>query len=83
MMTLEEFLLLVSCLIDCDTYNLSGGYLLTSSGFASRLPTSIQTWGLKSNNQHFQVSIIEDTRIITDSHLKMVIPKFLQQKAVQ
>ena len=39
--------------------------------------------GEKSKGQQYQVSIIEDTRILTDERLRMVIPKPLQKKAVQ
>ena len=39
--------------------------------------------GEKKRDQHYQVSIIEDTRIITDERLRMVVPEPLQKRAVQ
>ena len=39
--------------------------------------------GDKPEEQQYQVSIVEDTKILTDNRLRMVIPKPLQKKAVQ
>jgi hypothetical protein len=39
--------------------------------------------GERTPAQHYQVSIVEDIRVLTDSHLKLVIPKPLQKRAVE
>ena len=36
----------------------------------------------KPVHSEYQVSLIEDTRVVTDKHLKMVLPKSLQKRAI-
>jgi hypothetical protein len=39
--------------------------------------------GGEKGDQQYQVSIVEDTRVLTDDRLRMVVPKSLQKRAVQ